>query len=153
MSIVETHREGGKVKQEHVASLGSIAGDSLEARECFWIECEARLARLANRLGPELDQLRQAIAARIPFLTDDDRAKLDALNWDRVEGWYSWFVERDKRGIARAEEDIRRRQKRIAKYGEPIAAGIKYLRAIGEKYDESEDAQNLSRNFYKFIPD
>jgi hypothetical protein len=49
VSIVETHREGGKVRQKHIAS---IAGDSPAARESFWLECEAKLARLANRLGP-----------------------------------------------------------------------------------------------------
>jgi len=29
VSIIETHREGGKVKQEHIASLGSVVGDGV----------------------------------------------------------------------------------------------------------------------------
>jgi hypothetical protein len=70
VSIVETRRDGGKVKHKHVASLGSVWNDSPAEREGFWRECEARLARLANRLAPDLDRLRQAIAARIPPLTD-----------------------------------------------------------------------------------
>ena len=49
VSIVETRREGGKVKQKHVASLGSIAGDSPAALENFWLVCEAKFARLSNR--------------------------------------------------------------------------------------------------------
>jgi hypothetical protein len=56
VSIVETRREGGKVKHKHVASLGSVWSDSPAEREGFWHECEARLARLANRLGPDLDR-------------------------------------------------------------------------------------------------
>ena len=48
VSIVETRREGGKVKHKHVAALGSIADDTMEAREIFWRECEVRLARLAK---------------------------------------------------------------------------------------------------------
>jgi len=65
---------------QHVASLGSILADyTIEDRVCFWAACDERLARLANRIGPDMDRLRQAIAARIPLPTDDDRAKLDAL--------------------------------------------------------------------------
>src|SRR5262249_39560954 len=88
VSIVETHREGGKVRQKHIANLGSLAGDSLVAREAFWLECEARPQRLPNRLGPDLDRLRQAIAARIPPLTDADRAAMDAAAWDWLEGFW-----------------------------------------------------------------
>ena len=86
VSILETRREGGKVKQQHVASLGSILIDyTIEDRVYFWAACDERLARLANRIGPDMDRLRQAIAARIPLPTDDDRAKLDAFNWDQLE--------------------------------------------------------------------
>jgi hypothetical protein len=94
VSIVETRREGGKVKQQHIASLGSITGNSLAARESFWLECEARLARLANRLGPETERLRQAIAARIPPLTDADRDAMDAAAWDGLEGFWDDLAKR-----------------------------------------------------------
>jgi hypothetical protein len=41
--MVETRRIGGKVKQEHVASLGSCVFPlSIEARAAFWSQCEAR---------------------------------------------------------------------------------------------------------------
>ena len=106
-----------------------------------------------HRIGPDMDRLRQAIAARIPLPTDDDRAKLDAFNWDQLEDRYFWLVERDKREIARAEEKIRKRQERLAKFDEPVVAEIKRLRATGKKYDESEDAQKLSKDFHMFISD
>ena len=154
VSIIETRREGGKVKQQHVASLGSILVDyTIEDRVYFWAACDERLARLANRIGPDMDRLRQAIAARIPLPTDDDRAKLDVLRWDKLEDWYLWLVERDKKEIARAEEKIRKRQERLAKFDEPVVAEIKRLRATGKKYDESEDAQKLSKDFHMFISD
>jgi len=60
VSIVETRREGGKVRQRHIASLGSIYRDDTRQRIWFWEECDARLARLTNRLGPEAKHLRSA---------------------------------------------------------------------------------------------
>ena len=153
----DAHSQRGHIALEpsqHVASLGSILADyTIEDRVCFWAACDERLARLANRIGPDMDRLRQAIAARIPLPTDDDRAKLDAFNWDQLENSYLWFVERDKKQIARAEENIRKRQERLAKFGEPIVAGIKHLRAAGKKYDETEEAQQLSKDFHMFISD
>jgi hypothetical protein len=89
VSIVETQRQNGKVRHQHVASLGSycLPGD-LQKRERFWAGCEERLGRLANRIGPEMDKLRAAIAERIPPLTDDDRAAMDRTAWDQLEGWW-----------------------------------------------------------------
>jgi hypothetical protein len=154
VSILETRREGGKVKQQHVASLGSISADyTIACRVYFWAICDERLARLANRIGPDMDRLRQAIAARIPLPTDDDRAKLDAYHWDQLEDQYLWLVERDKKQIARAEEKIRKRQERLAEFGEPIVAEIKRLRATGNKYDEAEEAQKLAWAFGGLITD
>jgi hypothetical protein len=85
VSIVETQRDGKKVRQIHIASLGSISDNSLAAREAFWVECEARLVRLSNRLGPNMDRLRQDIAARIPPLTDTDRERMHAAAWHWLE--------------------------------------------------------------------
>ena len=46
---------------------------SLRARAAFWEEANLRLARLANRLGPDLDRLRMAIEARIPLPLQPER--------------------------------------------------------------------------------
>jgi hypothetical protein len=94
VSIVETRRENGKVRQQHISSLGSYdLHGGLRERERFWIDCEDRLGRLANRIGPEMDRLRQTIAARIPPLTDEDRAAMNAAAWDQLEGWWSGMGE------------------------------------------------------------
>jgi hypothetical protein len=108
VSIVETRREGGKVKHKHVASLGSVWGDSPAAREAFWIECEARLVRLANRLGPDLDRLRQAIAARIPPLTDAEREAMKAAAWERLEQHWGGEIENQTKWIKESNEVIER---------------------------------------------
>src|SRR5215831_15636388 len=93
VSIVETHREGGKVRQKHIASLGTLWGDSPAHRESFWIECEDRLARLANRIGSDLDRLRQAIAARILPMTDAEREAMKVAAWERLEQHWGGEVE------------------------------------------------------------
>jgi hypothetical protein len=104
VSIVATRREDGKVKHTHVASLGSIVGDSLRGRDTFWNECKVRLVRLANRLGPDADRLRQVIAARIPPLTDTDRMALDAEAWDSLEGMWDNFAKRKARESSQYNE-------------------------------------------------
>jgi hypothetical protein len=102
VSIVETHRDGGKVRQQHVASLGSyFLPGSLRARESFWSNCEARLERLANRIGPDMDRLREDIAARIPPLTDEDSKAIDAAAWQQLEAWWNDLA---KRRIERAQD-------------------------------------------------
>jgi hypothetical protein len=89
VSLVETRRDGGKVKQEHIASLGSCPlPASMSDREAFWAQCEVRLAGLGNRIGPDMERLHKVLEARIPPLTDDDRAAMDAAAWDQLEaGW------------------------------------------------------------------
>src|SRR5262249_29133521 len=50
MSVVENRRENGKVRHEHVVSLGSIeTPPSVAARVEFWRELHERLAELSNR--------------------------------------------------------------------------------------------------------
>src|SRR5712691_5274873 len=54
ISLVEARRLNGSVRQEHVASLGSIAmPPSITGRVRFWNRLHERLAKLSNRLGAE----------------------------------------------------------------------------------------------------
>jgi len=134
VSIVETRREDGKVKQKHVASLGSIADDTIEARGIFWQECEARLARLANRLGPDLDRLREAIAGRIPPPTDADRALLTAWEWDRLEGMWDGHAQGKARESSRWNE-LAKQIRREATEAEAMTLRAKKLRGKPGAYD------------------
>jgi hypothetical protein len=133
VSIVETRREAGKVKHKHVASLGSVWNDSPAEREGFWRECEARLARLANRLGPDLDRLRQAIAARIPLLTDADRAAMAAAAWDLLEGGWDGHAKSkalESSGWNETAKEVRRE----ATKAEATALQARRLRGNPEAY-------------------
>jgi hypothetical protein len=105
ITLAENRRVSGKVKQQHVADLGSIDGvflpafwegltlhlldkvrskdwerQSLRARVDFWERAQARLDRLANRLrAPELKRFRMTINAHVPWPKEPERAKLALL--------------------------------------------------------------------------
>jgi hypothetical protein len=94
VSLVESYREGGKPRHEHLADLGSIEGEFLPGfwadadpaairatflvraehffigvhlRADYWARLDERLARLTNRITPEdAASIRDAIDARIP---------------------------------------------------------------------------------------
>jgi hypothetical protein len=138
VSIVETRREGGRVKHRHIASLGSIADDTIEAREIFWRECEDRLARLGNKLGPDIDPLRQAIAARIPPPTDLELTAATARRWDRLEnGWDEHAKKRARDAVDRIET-ARRWAKELqheAAMAEAVTRQTKRLRGNEKAYD------------------
>ena len=51
--LVEPHRIAGKVRQDHIAGLGSVGMPPTVAdRLTFWRKVEDRLAKLGNRLSP-----------------------------------------------------------------------------------------------------
>jgi hypothetical protein len=68
MSLVETRREHGKVRHEHVASLGSIETPlSVSALIEFWRE-------FANRLDAETrGKVIGAVHVRVPMVTPDEQ--------------------------------------------------------------------------------
>ena len=75
MSLVENRRENGKVRHEHVASLGSIETPlSVAARIEFWRGLHERLDQLSNRLDPETrSKVMDAVHARVPIVTPDEQ--------------------------------------------------------------------------------
>ena len=75
MSLVETRRESGKVRHEHVASLGSIEMPlSVAARIDFWRVLHERMAQLSGRLDAETrDKIIAAVHARVPMVTPEEQ--------------------------------------------------------------------------------
>jgi hypothetical protein len=75
MSLVESRRENGKVRHEHLASLGSIETPlSVAARIEFWRRLHERLDQLSNRLDAETrGKVMDAVHVRIPMVTPDDQ--------------------------------------------------------------------------------
>jgi hypothetical protein len=73
MSLVETRRENGKVRHEHVASLGSIeTPPSVVARIEFWRPCPASRRRAGWRAGPAARAIRHGNAGRATPLAVED---------------------------------------------------------------------------------
>src|SRR3954453_19712314 len=92
-SLVENHRHDGKVRHEHVASLGSVPlGLSRADRIAFWTALHPRLAKLDNRLDATAKgAILAALHARIPMATPDEQqaerltlAAEGAKQWDTL---------------------------------------------------------------------
>jgi hypothetical protein len=75
-SLMQTRRLSGKMRSEHIASLGSVDAEvSVRERLAFWAKLPERLARLGNRVGPdEQAKVYAALHARIPMVTPDEQA-------------------------------------------------------------------------------
>jgi hypothetical protein len=71
LSLVTTERAKGRVRAEHIASLGSVSLPLTVAdRIQFWHRLHERLARLGNRVDPEAQaKLLTSIYERVPMPT------------------------------------------------------------------------------------
>jgi hypothetical protein len=87
--LVRSERVDGRVRQRHVAYLGSVRSDRLKyvgRRESFWRDVTAKLDTFA--LSPaERDRVTQRLAAVVPPPTPEEIAA------DR-EYWAAWIAER-----------------------------------------------------------
>lgn len=110
LSLVETRREGGKVRHEHVASLGALPiTATLRDRAEFWHRLFERLERLANRLDVEMrTKIVDAVLARVPMPTQDEtRAHFEgAVIWKMLHIRTSATVEENKVRREAAEQAI-----------------------------------------------
>jgi hypothetical protein len=82
VSLIETRREDGKVRHEHVASLGSIAlALTIADRIEFWRRLFERFEKLSNRIDREQQvRLFGAIHARIPLGMSEEQRALQLEN-------------------------------------------------------------------------
>ena len=139
VGLAENTRRDGKVKQEHVALLGSIDGyllpeffadidpefvegmkspewerRSLRARANFWETATARLKTLDNRLGEDVKRIRMAIHARISWPMEPERELLELLDAkDDLKLWMS-LHKMSARSIQTNEHMIDLAKKQIA---------------------------------------
>jgi hypothetical protein len=82
VSLVETRRVDGKVRHQHVASIGSVPEpSSISDRLEFWAALHERLTRLSNRISAEdHHKLMAAIHERIPMAMTDEQRRLQRDN-------------------------------------------------------------------------
>lgn len=91
VSLVETRRYDGKVHQEHVAGLGSVARPpSVADRIAFWERLHQRLSQLSNRIDGEAHaQIMGSVHARIPMVIPDEVRALQLEKAEAVERQWS----------------------------------------------------------------
>ena len=92
VSLVETRRIEGKVKHEHVASLGSIPDPpSTAERLAFWQKLHERLARLSNRV--DAAKVLGEVHERIPMVTPGEQRALQLYNAKADEKFWGFLHE------------------------------------------------------------
>jgi hypothetical protein len=145
LSLIETRRVDGKVRHEHVASLGSIETPPMVAnRIAFWARLHERLARLSNRLDGETQgKVLGAVHARVPMPTADEQralqlenAKADAEQWSRLHGMHAATAE-DHKGLAVTVAST------IAKAEGHAAEAATNAKAAQERVERIERGENV----------
>jgi hypothetical protein len=124
---MHTRRVAGKIQNEHIAGLGTVDADvSVRERIAFWTELPGRLARLANRVGPDdHPKIYSALHARIPMVTPDEQRTVQEENakdgerfWGAIRNLNASSAEEHKGLIARAERKIAEQTASAAKAAE-----------------------------------
>ena len=139
VALAENKRADGKVRQEHIAQIGSIDAswlpefweginpalaakikgegwemNSLRVRTAFWKDANHRLKQLANRLGPDLKRIRIAAHARVPYPMEPERKKLELLeakdDFDRAKS----SIEGAQRMVATGKKMVKTALKGVA---------------------------------------
>jgi hypothetical protein len=138
-SLMQTRRVSGKMRSEHIASLGSVDAElSVRQRLAFWAKLPERLARLANRVGPD-DQAKiyGALHARIPMVTPDEQRTVQEENaegderfWEAMRDMGTASVEEHRALIARTETKIAEHAPKAAEAGERAQAAKNRLERI-----------------------
>src|SRR4029077_4889761 len=104
VSLIQTRREAGKVRHEHIAGLGAITVPTSAAdRIAFWRRLHDRLSALSNRIVDEQSKILGAVNERIPMPTPDELRDVQLENTRRV---HTDTIEGDKGVIGAAERAI-----------------------------------------------
>ena len=82
VSLAESRRVDGRVRQEHIAALGSIdEPPSVNERIEFWQRLVERFAKLSNRIdGAMQGKILGDVHARIPMVTVEEQRALQLEN-------------------------------------------------------------------------
>jgi hypothetical protein len=155
VSLVETRRVAGTVRQEHIADLGAIDGhllpsfyngmdptdaaklqglswprSSVWARFHFWERVDQTLARLSNRVTNP-DQIKAAINARIPRPSIDEVEAVQIEGWRMLKDGFDGLIASSERSIAAWEGLIQREREHIAAF----QPGVNEIAALTAKVE------------------
>jgi hypothetical protein len=139
VSLVESSRTDGGVRQAHIASLGSIPLPlDTASRVTFWAQLHARLARLANRIGADDSaKIMAAAHARIPMPTAEEQRALQLENikaeagfWGSLEELHAGDIECEKALAACVNAKIAEAETERAKAADNAAAAKERLAKI-----------------------
>jgi hypothetical protein len=123
VSLVEGRRVGGKVRHEHIASLGSVPIPAAAAdRIAFWGLAGDRLERLANRIGNEKEKIVSAIHARIPLFDGEDIRSVQRENAEADEKLWTTLHSGDAEMAEALKEQADQAGARAKISGEMVAA-------------------------------
>jgi hypothetical protein len=146
VSLVETSRIDGKVRHEHIASLGSVEWPpSVEARIAYWQRLHERLAKLSNRVDTTAQaKILGDIHIRIPMVTPDEQRALQLRNaeaderfWSSLHDMHADTVEGHQGLATSVEHKVVEGQAEMAK----AAAYRDAAKARRERLERGEDVQ------------
>jgi hypothetical protein len=110
VSLIQTRREGGKVRHDHIAGLDANTVPASPA-DCiaFWQRLHDRLSALSNRIVDEQSKTLVTVDERIPMPTPDElrdvqllNAKADQRFWEGLRSVHTDTIEGHKGVIAAA---------------------------------------------------
>jgi hypothetical protein len=152
VSLIATRRSAGKVRHEHIASLGSAAiASSPSDRIVFWTRLRARLA---DRLDAEAQSaILAAVHARIPMPTQDEhhaeqlaRARADAMFWETLHGLHTARIEDGRALQAHGKLMIAEGEAEARKVAEILAASrARLVRAQAEILSRTPERSGSAR--------
>ena len=145
LSLVETRRQGGKVRHEHVASLGAIPSLlTVAGRVEYWQDLHQRLGRLSNRLDSETQaKILGAVHARVPMPTVEE---IHALNLEEAKQHEAAWRMRHVSTEAIVDENKLRLKaaERLVADGEPlVAVAAEEVKAAEERRERIERGENV----------
>ena len=150
VSLIATRRSAGNVRQEHIASLGTVPlAPSPFERLAFWTRLHERLVQLANRLDAEAQgTIFAAVHARIPIPTQDehhaeqlDRARADARFWEGLHGLHTDRIEGGRELQETGKRMVAESEAEAGMVAEKLAASRAWLARVrtGERLGVGQD--------------
>jgi hypothetical protein len=144
VSVVATSRVDGKVKHDHIGSLGSVEVPLTVATRCaFWARAHRRLDHLSNRIDEgQRYKILGALHARIPMPTIEEQQALKRDNatksekfWSAVRDMHAATVQERTAQINATERQISESKAEMAK----AAAEVDEAKSRLERLARGED--------------